>query len=87
MSRITISVSNHDQPHTVSEMRKRLAQILSRLNGSQEVTFSFSAVLPDYVPGPQPSPKHRYTPAGCAACDLTDTPHMPYCEADERFLD
>jgi len=50
MSKLLIRVDNHDQPYTVSEMRKRLAQVLSKLNGDQEVSFTFVATLENYSP-------------------------------------
>ena len=50
MSKLLIRVDNHDQPYTVSEMRKRLAQVLSKLNGDQEVVFTFIANLENYQP-------------------------------------
>ena len=43
MPTITIRIDNHDQPYTVREMRRRLAQVLSKLNGDQTVSFSFDA--------------------------------------------
>jgi len=52
MSKLLIRVDNHDQPYTVSEMRKRLAQVLSKLNGDQEVAFTFVATLEHYQPRP-----------------------------------
>jgi len=54
MSKLLIRIDNHDQPYTVSEMRKRLAQVLSKLNGDQEVAFTFVATLPEYRPEPAP---------------------------------
>ena len=50
MSKLLIRIDNHDQPYTVSEMRKRLAQVLSKLNGDQEVSFTFVATLEHYQP-------------------------------------
>lgn len=50
MSRLTIRIDNHEQPYTVSQMRKRLAQVLSKLDGSQEVSFTFTAALENYQP-------------------------------------
>ena len=50
MSKLNINLDNHGQPYTVSEMRIRLAQVLSKLDGGQLVTFSFRADLPDYKP-------------------------------------
>lgn len=62
MSKLTIIVTNHDmvnnreQKYTVSEMRRRLAQVLSKLSGDQEVSFSFRATLENYEPAPTPKP-------------------------------
>jgi hypothetical protein len=50
MSKLTIRIDNHDQHYTVSEMRKRLAQVLSKLQGDQDVTFTFVANLENYKP-------------------------------------
>ena len=50
MSKLNINIDNHGQKYTVSEMRKRLAEVLSKLDGEQEVTFAFRADLPDYKP-------------------------------------
>jgi len=55
MSKLLIRVDNHDQPYTVSEMRKRLAQVLSKLNGDQEVAFTFVATLENYEPTRTPT--------------------------------
>jgi len=48
MPTVNIVVASNGQKWTVSELRSRLAQVLSYLNPDQEVTFSFSAMLPDY---------------------------------------
>ena len=48
MATITISIDDHDQPYTVREMRRRLAQVLSKLDGDQIVSFSFNARLENY---------------------------------------
>lgn len=45
MHRITIEVGSHGVVTTVSEMRKRLAKVLSNFPGDQEVFFTFSAHL------------------------------------------
>jgi len=50
MPRLTINIDNGGQPITVSQMRRRLASILSSLRGDQMVTFSFTARLPHYTP-------------------------------------
>lgn len=54
MPQLTIQVDNHDQPYTVSEMRRRLAQVLSKLNGTEQVSFSFHASFETYTPAPLP---------------------------------
>ena len=41
MHRITLEVGSHGVVTTVSEMRKRLAKVLSNLPGDQEVFFTF----------------------------------------------
>jgi hypothetical protein len=57
MKRITIEVGSHGVATTVSEMRKRLAKVLSPLRGDQEVFFSFSAHLENYQIAPtKPTP-------------------------------
>jgi hypothetical protein len=56
MPKMTLQIDNHDQPYTVSEMRKRLAQVLSKLDGGQEVSFSFSARFENYTPAPAEAP-------------------------------
>lgn len=53
MSKLTIRIENHEQKYTVSEMRRRLAQVLSKLNGDQEVSFTFVAQLEHYTPAPR----------------------------------
>lgn len=53
MAQLTINIDNQGQPYTVAEMRKHLAQVLSKLNGDQTVTFSFRANLPEYRPAYQ----------------------------------
>lgn len=53
MSKLNINIESGGQEYTVSEMRIRLAQVLSKLNGDQKVTFSFRAELSDYRPAPQ----------------------------------
>lgn len=50
MSKLNINIENHEQKYTVSEMRRRLAQVLSKLNGDQEVTFTFTCTLKHYQP-------------------------------------
>lgn len=50
MPKLVINLSSHPQPTTVSQMRKRLAQVLSKLNGDQEVSFNFIATLENYQP-------------------------------------
>lgn len=52
MAKLNINIENHEQNYTVSEMRRRLAQVLSKLNGDQKVTFSFRAELAEYQPAP-----------------------------------
>ncbi len=53
MAHITISAGTNGEKTTVSEMRKRLARVLSKLNGAQEVSFSFAASLEHYLPAHQ----------------------------------
>lgn len=55
MPKLVINIENHQQKYTVSEMRRRLAQVLSKLQGDQEVTFSFRASLENYQPEIKPS--------------------------------
>ncbi len=76
MARLTISIASQGEVVTVSEMRRRLARVLSKLTGQSEITFSFSANLENYKPAP---PMNRRP---CLGRDP-----MPYCESDERFVD
>jgi hypothetical protein len=57
MAILNIRVDNHDQKGTVSEMRKKLFAILNRLDGDQEVSFSFRATVEVkcYSPAPEPT--------------------------------
>lgn len=50
MPQLNILIDNGGLPLTVSEMRRKLAQVLSRMNGDQTVTFYFHANLPNYMP-------------------------------------
>lgn len=52
MSSIIINIDNGGEPITVNAMRRRLAQVLSRLRGDQMVTFALVARLPHYTPDP-----------------------------------
>jgi hypothetical protein len=52
MAIVTISLSTEGTPKTVSEIRKELARLLSRLNGASLMTYQFSARIENYVPGP-----------------------------------
>lgn len=51
---VTINLDNHGQPYTVREMRRRLARLLSNLNGDQNVSFAFVARLDQYRPVDRP---------------------------------
>ena len=62
MSKLNINIEHYAPEYTVSEMRIRLAQVLSKLNGDQTVTFSFRAELPDYKPAP------KSTDSVCPVC-------------------
>ena len=55
MSKLSIRIDNHEQPYTVSQMRQRLAQVLSKLNGDQIVAFSFNAHFEAYEAAPSPA--------------------------------
>jgi hypothetical protein len=57
MSKLTLHIDNHEQKYTVSEMRKRLTQVLSKLNGDQEVSFTLAVTLDDYTPAPFTGPR------------------------------
>jgi hypothetical protein len=63
MSTLNINIDNHGQEYTVSEMRRRLAQVLSKLHGDQKVTFAFRAELSDYQHVPVVPPTLK-SPAG-----------------------
>lgn len=80
MSTLNINIDNHGQEYTVSEMRRRLAQVLSKLSGDQKVTFAFRAELADYQPAPSRIIPHIYTSLGCPACDMLGTLHIEYGE-------
>lgn len=53
MPKLTIVVHEDSPTCTVSEMRRRLARALSRLPGEQEVSFTFSARIGEYLPAAQ----------------------------------
>ena len=53
MSQLNIDVDCEGTPVTVRDMRKRLAKMLSGLDGSQMVVYSFRASLPFYRPAPE----------------------------------
>jgi len=72
MSKLTIRIENHEQTYTVSEMRKRLAQVLSKLNGDQEVTFTFVANLEHYSPVRAYGEKYQENLMQTAAAMLVD---------------
>ena len=48
MAKVTIVLENHGEKYTVRDMRRRLAQVLCRLNGDQEVSFHFVATMENY---------------------------------------
>lgn len=50
MSQLNINVDCEGTLVTVSDMRKQLAKMLSGLDGSQMVVYSFRASLPFYRP-------------------------------------
>ena len=52
MPRLNIRIDNYGQPVTVSQMRRQLAQVISKMPGDQEVKFTFVAVLEEYQPAP-----------------------------------
>lgn len=54
MPTLTIHSGSENVTTTVSDMRRRLARMLSTLKGEQEVTFSFSATILDYQPEKDP---------------------------------
>ncbi len=62
MAKLHIQIDNHDGPYTVSEMRRKLAKVLSKLNGDQEVRFMFTAALENYTPA---APVNRRPCFGC----------------------
>jgi hypothetical protein len=73
MAKLHLQIDNHDGPYTVSELRKRLARVLSKLNGDAEIRFMFTAALENY----QPKIGHAATPAGCPACDRSAISKIP----------
>lgn len=81
MSTITIQIDNHEQPYTVSEMRRRLAQVLSKLNGDQTVSFSFNARLENYTPN-RPSITKIPDAPDTRHCTMPATLGMPYGLSD-----
>ena len=111
MAHITISAGTNGEKTTVSEMRRRLARVLAKLDGNQEVSFSFAASCEHYrvavsccksvtVPKALGAPydlakrcsrcgfgiDHDGDGNGGVCAKKTDA-EMPYCDADERFLD
>lgn len=71
MPKLVINLSSHPQQITVSQMRKRLAQVLSKLNGDQEVSFNFIATLENYQPAV--APKDIYEPFAASRGILRST--------------
>jgi hypothetical protein len=69
MAKLHLQIDNHDGPYTVSEMRKRLAKVLSKLNGDQEVRFMFTAALNNYTPAERVVSKH-----GLGISKIPDSP-------------
>lgn len=50
MKRVSMNIGTHGVQTTASEMRKRLAQVLSRIPGDQIVFFSLTLHLEPYAP-------------------------------------
>ena len=67
MAKLHIQIDNHEGPYTVSELRKRLAKVLSKLDGGAEIRFMFTAALDDYQPAPFPT-------AGRSISKIPDSP-------------
>ena len=52
MKRISINIGTHGVETTASDMRKRLAQVLSKIPGDQIVFFNLTLHLENYEPAP-----------------------------------
>jgi hypothetical protein len=50
MKRISMNIGTHGVETTASEMRKRLAQVLSKIPGDQIVFFNLTLHLENYSP-------------------------------------
>ena len=72
MAKIVINIDNHDQKYTVSEMRRRLAQVLSKLDGGHEVSFSFTATLENYQPARECIHPNGFRDGICHHCQLLE---------------
>jgi hypothetical protein len=79
MAKLTVVIENHSEGSTVSEMRHQLARVLSKLDGGQEVSFTFRATLDTYRPAPSAhqieAEENRYP------CDCQSAPHHFQCNA------
>jgi hypothetical protein len=79
MAKLHLQIDNHDGPYTVSELRRRLARVLSKLDGGAEIRFMFTAALENYTPaspvnrrpclGRDPEPFPTACQCGCADGD------------------
>jgi hypothetical protein len=50
MKRVSFNIGTHGVETTASEMRRRLAQVLSQIPGDQKVFFSLTLHLENYAP-------------------------------------
>lgn len=48
MAQVIINIENHTPECTVSDLRRKLAQVLSKLDGKQEASFTFVLTLKNY---------------------------------------
>ena|ERR1700676_1146388 len=86
MSKLVIviaSIGSDSKPYTVREMRRKLAHALSKLQGDQEVSFTFRATLENYEPVPE-KPEivyclhlNGFRDGLCHTCMLRETDQYP----------
>ena len=96
MAKLHIQIDNHDGPYTVSELRKRLAKVLSKLDGGAEIRFMFTAALNNYTPAERvvSKPRALEAPYGLGISKIPDSPTtrhaVPFptaCQCESRCAD
>ena len=64
MRRISMNIGTHGVETTASEMRKRIAKVVSKIPGDQIVFFNLTLHLENYMP----------TPSGPSITKIPDSP-------------